>query len=79
MLAARGYRAVPSQMEPHPDGQPYFTGGYSTVRHGSRDGGTVSGIQLEHPFPGVRDSEANRERYAGAVAAVILEYLSDHF
>jgi len=75
LLQGRGVRAVPSPTEPDPAGEPYFTGGYSTRRHGSRDGGTVSGIQLEHHFDGLRDTPENREAYAGALASAVEAFL----
>lgn len=78
MLVRRGYPAVPSASDPHPAGAPYFTGGYSTVRHGSRDGGVIDGVQIEHNFDGVRDTPENREAYAAALAEAILEFLDVH-
>ncbi len=79
LLAKRGVRAVPSDDEPSPDGDPYFTGGYSTVRHGSRDGGTISGIQIEHHRVGLRDTQENREAYATVLAEVLELYFDEHF
>lgn len=76
LLEARGVAAVPSPGAPGPGGEPYFTGGYSTLRHGSRDGGTISGIQLEHHYPGLRDSEANRQDYAERLASAVETYLA---
>ena len=64
LLQQRGTRSVPSTADPDPDGGAYFSGGYNTKRHGSRDGGTISGIQMEHHFPGLRDTEQNRNAYA---------------
>ncbi len=71
--------AVPSSNQPNPGQDEYFTGGYNTVRHGSRDGGTVDAIQLEHHFPGLRDEAANRERYAQALAEVLVTYFQAHY
>jgi hypothetical protein len=79
LLAAAGVPAIPSDVDQAPGADPYFTGGYSTRRHGSREGGPVSGIQLEHHFPGLRDTQANREAYAAAAAGVIRTYLETHF
>jgi hypothetical protein len=78
LLAARGYQAVPSPADPDPGGNPYFSGGYNTRRHGSRDGGTVSGIQIEMHYDGVRDTEANRETYAAALVFALDAYLRTH-
>ena len=41
-------------------GDSYFTGGYNTVRHGSRDGGATDAIQMECYFAGLRDTAENR-------------------
>ncbi len=84
LLDDRGVPAVPSETFPHPDDpatpelDPYFNGGYSTARHGSRDGGTVDGIQIEHHFGGVRDNDANRAAY-GAALAEVLEIWIDRY
>ena len=68
LLQARGYRAVPSPGDPSPNGRAYFSGGYNTRRHGSRDGGTIDGTQLEHSWP-LRQGRPNHARYASVLAA----------
>jgi len=70
LFEAEGFSAVPSPATPNPGGSPYFNGGYNTVRHGSRDGGPISGLQIESNFTGVRDTQANRERFATALVRV---------
>jgi hypothetical protein len=75
ILARGGYPAVPSPADPHPDGAPYFTGGYNTGRHGSRDGGPIDAVQLEANRRGVRDTAENREAFAQAFAAALVEFL----
>lgn len=72
---AEGYPSVPSPSAPSPGTADYFNGGYSSARHGSRDGGTVSGVQLEMHYPGVRDTEANRLAFAAAAARVLVGWL----
>lgn len=74
-----GVPAVPSAQQPAPGADPFFSGGYSTRRHGSRDGGVVSGVQIEAHRPGVRDTEANRARFAGISSRVLEAYLELHF
>jgi hypothetical protein len=71
--------AVPSAIHPDPGLAEYFTGGYNTERHGSRDGGTISAIQIEHHFAGLRDDAGNRERYAEALTDALLIYFRVHF
>jgi N-formylglutamate amidohydrolase len=78
LLVARGYPAVPSASDPAPGSAPYFSGGYTTVRHGSRDAGTVDAIQLEANRIGVRDTAENRQRFAEAMVEAILQYLTAH-
>jgi N-formylglutamate amidohydrolase len=78
LLVAGGYPAVPSASDRAPGTAPYFTGGYTTARHGSRDGGAVNAIQLEANRIGVRDTAENRQRFAEAMAAAILQHLSAH-
>ncbi|MGD8276445.1 MAG: hypothetical protein PVH00_00400 [Gemmatimonadota bacterium] len=78
LLARRGYPAVPSVADPSPGADPYFTGGYNTVRHGSRDGGSVSAIQLELNYPGIRDTETSRQQFAAMLAAAVEEWFVSH-
>jgi len=79
LLEASVAPAVPSLNQPNPGQDEYFTGGYNTVRHGSRDGGTIDAIQLEHHFPGLRDEPENRIRYAEGLARVLVEYFQAHY
>lgn len=77
-LEAADIRAVPSPGEPSPGTEPFFSGGYSTRRHGSRDGGTVDGIQLELHRSGLRDTDANRRAFAAILAEAVRMWLQDH-
>jgi N-formylglutamate amidohydrolase len=79
LLAAEGFPSVPSPADPSPGAAPYFSGGYDTDRHGSRGGGTVSGIQIELYFVGVRDSDASRRAFAHALAAAVEAYMTEHW
>lgn len=79
LLEERGFPAVPSPLQPDPGGEPYFTGGYNTSRHGSVDGAPISGVQIECHYPGLRDTEENREAFAQALASVLPEYFLAHF
>lgn len=79
LMEAAAAPAVPSLNQPNPGQDAYFTGGYNTVRHGSRDGGTIDAIQLEHHFPGLRDEASNRERYAQALAEILMDYFQAHY
>ena len=78
LLTQRGYPAVPSASDPAPGADPYFTGGYNTARHGSRDGGSVNAIQLELNFAGVRDTESDRQQFAATLAAAVDDWFVSH-
>lgn len=79
-LQAQGVRSVPSPSDPSPGSEEYFTGGYNTGRHGSLTfGRTVSGVQIELPFPGIRDSDANRRAFGRALATAVEAYMLEHF
>ncbi len=79
LLEDRLVPTVPSTAQPNPGQDDYFTGGYNTVRHGSREGGSMSGIQIEHHYPGLRDEAQNRERYAEALAEALVLFYRAHF
>lgn len=72
---AEGYPSVPSPTAPSPGTADYFNGGYSAARHGSVNGGNVSGVQLEMHFSGVRDTGPNRLAFAAAAARVLVGWL----
>ena len=78
ILDSLGYKCVPSVNDPGPAGSRYFSGGYITARHGSRDGGIISAIQVELPQPGIRDTEENWSRYASAFATAVNTYYGHH-
>jgi hypothetical protein len=79
LLASRGYPSVPSESDPAPNGAPYFNGGFNTVTHGSIVAGTTSAIQIEANYTGVRDSAANRRRFAEAILGALRGYFSYWF
>ncbi len=80
LLEQLGIRAVPSDPDPAPVGdEKFFSGGYSTRRHGSRDGGLIDGIQFEHHFTGLRDMPSNRLLYANVLIQVLRTFLDVHY
>lgn len=85
LLTNASYDSVPSTQYPDPgrdssnNRNAYFSGGYNTFKHGSVQGGFISGIQLEHVWEGVRDSLSNRRAYCTALAGVTETYLAEHF
>ena len=80
LLAEEDVPSVPSPRDPGPGDAPYWRGGYNTRIHGSMgDGEVISGIQLEHHFPGLRDTAENRQAYAEKAARVIRKFMLEHF
>ena len=80
LFEARGFPAVPSETQPDPgSGNPFFPGGYSTRRHGSFEGGTVDGVQIEANGPGVRDTDTSRTRFAEAITVVFDDFFRLHY
>jgi hypothetical protein len=85
LLSEQGFRAVPSADEPAPGTDPYFSGGYNTQRHGcgveatvlgGNSDGNICAVQIEANLTGVRDTEANRTRFADALAVVLGTFLA---
>lgn len=80
LLHASGYPSVPSQQDTAPlVGEPFFSGGYITERHGSMFSGTVDAIQLEHYMTGIRNTAANRARYADTLRLVTNRFMATHY
>lgn len=79
LIHQNGINAVPSLTDPFPmDDESYFTGGYNTRQYGSRDGGTIDGIQIEC-HQDVRFEDAPRKEFADSLALVIINYLERHY
>ena len=78
IMDSLGYECVPSINDLGPAGSRYFSGGYITARHGSRDGGIISAIQVELPQPGIRDTGENWSKYASAFATAVGAYYGYH-
>jgi N-formylglutamate amidohydrolase len=79
LLATAGYPSVPSPAIPSPGSDPYFNGGYNTAHHGSLSAGTVSAIQIECNYTGVRDTVTARTNFAAHLASVVETYFTDQF
>ena len=79
LLANEGVAAVPSKQDPKPNNDDYFNGGYCTLTYGSRNGGTISAIQLETPGPTFRDTPSLRTASAPKVADAIIKYMQTHY
>lgn len=79
LLENQEFPAIPSPAHPSPGKSVYFSGAYDITAHGSRDEGTISAIQIECPWVGVRDKEQNRRRFAKALAIALGQYFELHF
>ncbi len=79
MLGDLGYPTVPSSEIPFPSaGEPYFSGGYNTTRHGSSAGGTIDGIQIELDLD-LRSDISRRDRLVEDLSKVLLDFLDTHY
>ena len=84
LLSEQGFRAIPSVNDPRPSGDPYFSGGYNTQRHGcgaeatllgGTSGGNICAVQIEANLAGVRDTDASRTRFADALVSALEVFL----
>lgn len=78
LLEAQGFASIPSPANPSPKGAEYFSGSYDIAAHGSREGGTVSALQMECPWLGVRDTPENRQAFARKFAAALGQWFEAH-
>ncbi len=80
LFAAQGYDVVPSPAAPRPGNNPYFSGSYIVRHHtAAPHAAAVAGLQLECHRVGVRDTDANREKFARAAAEVLLAFLQENY
>lgn len=81
LLANKNYPSVPSEQDRHPgDGNPYFSGGYSTATHTCFSPNIqINGVQIECNFQNVRNSASNRSAFADAFAESVIEFMKLHF
>lgn len=80
LLERHGARCLPSPSKANPGLMAgYFSGVYDVAAHGSREGGTVSAIQIECPWNNVRDTADNQRRFAQALAESLGVYFEVHF
>ena len=77
LLQSRNYKSVPSPSYPDPNGGGYFNGGYNVRRHGSLQGGTIDGIQVETYYKFLSNNV--RDRYSRALAAAIVDIYQAHY
>ncbi|MBK8701385.1 MAG: T9SS type A sorting domain-containing protein [Saprospiraceae bacterium] len=79
LLGTNNYPAVPSMADRAPQsGQSYFSGGYITDRHGSKNGGTIDAIQMECNQD-VRFTSVERKKFARALYDQLFAFVSEHY
>ncbi|MFT7452087.1 MAG: hypothetical protein ACI9VN_002816, partial [Patescibacteria group bacterium] len=79
LLGDKGFPSVSSSASPYPlASEPYFTGGYNTRRHGSKEGGNIDGMQLEFNSSIRFDSDL-RAALIEAVSLSTIEYIDAHY
>lgn len=79
-LIEHGFPGTPSATDSAPaPADPFFSGGYNTVRHGSRDSSAINGIQFELNWTGLRNTNANRKSFARGLACAMRDYLDRWF
>lgn len=80
LLSRKGFPTVPSSTDPFPhSNEPYFSGGYSTQRHGSRDNeGEIDAIQIELNQD-IRFNNSSRLVLIQSLAQSAIEYYDLHY
>lgn len=80
LMENKGFPAVPSFSDPFPQGSdPYFSGGYNTLRHGSSENeGKIDAIQIELNQD-VRFDDSTRLILIDSLAQSALEYYDVHY
>lgn len=79
LMCNNGFDSIPSVKLPYASDGNYFEGAYDTIRYGSLDNGNISGIQIEFPYLGCRDTKENRQKCASALVDSILRFMEIHF
>jgi len=72
------YTALPSINSPSPEGMRYFSGGYNTFLYGTNRNFNFNAIQLEFPFPDLRDTAQSRNTFSSAFVSIIQDYIETH-
>ena len=72
------FTALPSVSSPSPEGMRYFSGGYNTFLYGTNRNFDFNAIQLEFPFPEIRDTPQSRNTFSSVFVNIIKEYIQTH-
>jgi N-formylglutamate amidohydrolase len=80
LLSQKGFPAIPSKQDPYPAAaDPYFNGGFNTLRNGSMDEGTMDALQIETNYTGVRDNATNRKRFGDSLATTMKIFFQKYY
>lgn len=79
LMCNEGYDSIPSAKIPYATDGNYFEGAYDTIRYGSLQDGNISGIQIEFPYEGIRDTKEHRQKCAKSFVKSIIKYMYTHF
>jgi hypothetical protein len=80
LLSQKGFPAVPSKQDPFPTANdPYFNGGFNTLRNGSIDAGSIDALQIETNYTGVRDNATNRKRFGDSLATTMKIFFQKYY
>jgi len=75
-----GIPSVPSPSDRAPlSGDPYFNGGFNTLRYGSANGGPSDAIQIECHYTGIRNSSASIASFAEKFVTALLLFLEQNY
>jgi hypothetical protein len=77
LMGNYGFKSVPSPTHPDPDGAAYWSGGYNTIVHGSRNGGNIDGVQIETHYGFLRDDSI--EEYSYALADTMVTFVETQY
>ncbi len=78
LFEQNNYTALPSSNSPGPEGMRYFSGGYNTFLYGTNQDINFSAIQLEFPYPGLRDTEESRSLFSSTFVNLVKDYFLFH-
>lgn len=79
LMTEKGFKSIPSKKYPYAKDDKYFEGKDNTIKYGSLNGGSISGIQIEFPYKNCRDSKENRKECAKAFVSSIIKFMQIHF
>lgn len=66
-----GLDAVPSTQDPSPNGESYFSGGFTVREYGSRYGGDIDAIQMEFDSAFRRGWSTNEDAQEKVARAIL--------